>query len=102
MAALAQPLDLSLVAEAERLHQILAHDSCRFCQCTEDSPCAIPLVIEENGFVRLARNQEEATDVFPCSWYVSHVCNSPECIEKLLMEARDKVVLFGADGRRAG
>lgn len=102
MAALAHPLDLSLEAEAERVHHLLLRDVCRFCQCTEDSPCAIALVIEASGIVRLARNEDEVTDIVPCSWYVSHVCNSPTCIEKLLIEAREKVMLFGADGRRAG
>jgi hypothetical protein len=71
---------------------------CRFCGCTEDSPCGIPITEELNGTFRLARSEAETTETLPCNWYLPGVCNSPACVEKLIAESR--VLLFGADGSR--
>ena len=78
------------------------HESCRFCRCTEDSPCAIPLREEADGNVYLARSEAETTSVIPCGWFVPRVCSAPACIEKLLLECRNRVLLFDAQGRRTG
>ena len=73
-------------------------ERCRFCGCTEDTPCRISVVEDDDGKVRLARNPEEASEDFPCSWYVRGVCNAPSCLEKLIAES--KVLLFDAGGRK--
>lgn len=73
-------------------------ERCRFCGCTETEPCLISVVEEDDGRVRLARNRAEASEDFPCSWYVRGVCNAPACLEKLIAES--KVLLFDAGGRK--
>lgn len=73
-------------------------EKCRFCGCTELTPCLVPVTEDADGKVRLARNAEEMDGEFPCSWYVLGVCNAPVCVEKLIAESR--VTLFGSDGRK--
>ncbi|HZW05359.1 MAG TPA: hypothetical protein VFF58_00495 [Candidatus Nitrosotalea sp.] len=88
-------------ALALELEQILSQESgmsCRFCQCTEEKPCIIAMAVNPDGTVRLARNDQEVFDLLPCSWYIPGVCNAPFCIEKLLAEMRDNVLLFDAQG----
>jgi hypothetical protein len=89
-----------------KLQQVLDQEElvhCRFCQCTEFTPCGIPVTEDRDGRVRLARGQEETDNVLPCSWYIDGVCNGPACIEKLLAEWRGEepeVLLFDATGRK--
>lgn len=71
---------------------------CRFCGCSEDSPCFIAVAEDPDGKVRLARNLEETIADFPCQWYVVGVCNAPACLEKLIAESR--VLLFDSEGRK--
>jgi hypothetical protein len=75
---------------------------CRFCGCTEFTPCAIPTAEDPDGTVRLARSEEEVSNVLPCSWYIDRVCNAPACVEKLIAESRGElgVLLFDAAGRK--
>jgi len=88
---------LSLELRNELLLQL--DQCCRFCGCREDAPCPIFLVRDAAGIVRLARSEVESNEVIPCSWFVEGVCNSPICIEKLLLEKRNNVLLFDASGR---
>lgn len=73
---------------------------CRFCQCTEASPCPILIAENPDGSERLARSENEATEIIFCTWYLRGVCSAPVCIEKLLEEKRGKVLLFDAQGRQ--
>jgi hypothetical protein len=72
---------------------------CRFCGCMDDAPCPILLVRELSGIVRLARTELESNDMTFCSWFVDGVCSSPLCMEKLLAEKRNNVLLFDGSGR---
>ena len=105
MNALARP-NLSIAqllgVEDEPHFSVNPCERCRFCQCTEDTPCAIPLREGEDGNFYLARSEQETTLVLPCSWFIPRVCSKPECVEQLLLEARGKVVLFDSQGNRAG
>lgn len=77
-------------------------ERCRFCGCTEENACAIPIAEELDGTVRLARTPRETIQLLPCSWYLPACCNKPECIEKLLHEQRgQRVLLYDATGRPA-
>jgi hypothetical protein len=93
-----------LTLEVEQDQDYLVSESieqCRFCHCTEDRCCEIYFREDEQGNFRLARRPEDAVIMISCSWYAPGVCNAPECVEKLLLEARGKVVLFDARGERA-
>ena len=74
-------------------------ERCRFCGCTEDEPCAIPIA-QEDGIFRLARNEGETAMIQPCAWFLPGVCNAPRCMEKLIAEWGAKVLLFAPDGRK--
>jgi hypothetical protein len=77
-------------------------DNCRFCNCTDEAPCRIPLR-EDDGKFFLAYNDARKFLIVACSWFIPGVCSSPLCIEKLLAESRDsKIVLFDAEGRKVG
>jgi hypothetical protein len=77
---------------------------CRFCQCTEFTPCGIAIAEDLDGTVRLARDEEEVSNVLPCFWYIDCVCTAPLCIERLIAESRGEgttpVLLFDATGRK--
>jgi hypothetical protein len=98
MSALALTPTLSLLTEDERIELL---ERCRFCGCTEDRPCLILWREDAAGIYRLALHEYEADFSQPCAWYIPGVCSAAECVEKLLLEARGKVVLFDAGGKRA-
>ena len=100
MSALVTP---GILEELEQERNFLgSQECCRFCGCTEQSPCTI--LFAQGGAVvwRLVFEEAEADFVQGCSWLLPGVCNAPECIEKLLIEARGRVVLFDGSGRRVG
>jgi hypothetical protein len=99
MSALLTP-HLSLEVEQERLVSLDPAQRCRFCQCSEVEPCPIPLREDADGNFHLASSEAETSMILPCSWFLPNVCSRPECIEKLLIEARGRVVLFDGSGRR--
>jgi hypothetical protein len=93
-------LDLGLSLE-ELIEQQLT-EPCRFCGCTETTPCTI-FTIAEGSIVRLARPYDEPRliEMSPCAWFLPGVCNAPECIEKLIEERKGRAtVLYGANGER--
>jgi hypothetical protein len=96
---------LSLDAMLQSMQDREQPPQCRFCQCTEFTPCTIELAKDPDGVVRLARTEEEIVDVLFCAWYIDRVCTSPACIEKLAIERRSgrgaasPVLLFDAQGR---
>lgn len=74
---------------------------CRFCQCTELTPCGIAFVEDLDGTFRLARSDDEVSLLLPCAWYIDRVCNAPGCIQKLIDESREPAaLLFDASGTR--
>ena len=100
-------MSATLTPSLERsLRQVLDQEElqhCRFCQCTEFTPCGIPITQDRDGRVRLARGEEETDNVLPCSWYIDGVCNGPACLEKLFAECsgeEPEVLLFDATGRK--
>jgi len=79
-------------------------ENCRFCGCTEQQPCAIPIALGPDGKERLARKNEEVLEIIPCSWYLEECCNAPACVERLIAECRGaaappRVLLFDGQGR---
>jgi len=92
---------MSALAVFDPLAELLDREPverCRFCGCTEDTPCWIQIVTDAAGQVRLARETDENEEGFFCGWYVPSVCNAPACIERLIAESR--VLLFAPDGRK--
>lgn len=54
---------------------------CKFCGCTDSTPCLIPAsYITDPGFI-------VAGNVVPCAWLVPGVCTAPSCVEKAYKEA---------------
>jgi hypothetical protein len=102
MSALVTPGILEeLEQENARLLSSDPGQQCRFCGCSEFNPCTI-LFAKTGSIIRLVFDEAEADYVEPCSWYVPGVCNGPSCIERLLIEARGRVLLFDGTGRRVG
>ena len=63
-------------------------NSCRFCGCTEETPCTIAITKDREGNYLIAFDRTMTAIVEPCAWYLPGVCNAPACIEKLLKESR--------------
>ena len=102
MSALAYAPNLSLDILQERDEQPELIEQCRFCGCTEDHPCEIPVTEDTDGKIRLARSEDPLSfHSMLCHWYLPGVCSAPECLEKLIAEWRAKVFLFDPQGRRA-
>ena len=65
---------------------------CKFCGCTEATPCYIPASYITDPDFRVAGN------VVPCSWLLADVCTAPECVVKAYAEASDLIDGLLADG----
>ena len=61
---------------------------CKFCGCTESTPCLIPSSYITDPDFRVAGN------VVPCSWLLDDVCTAPACVEKAYAEAPSIADLF--------
>ena len=104
MSALSSP-HITLLADAQdedRHNGTEPIERCRFCECTDDSPCSIQLREDDRGVFHLSRHVEETTLILPCDWFMPGICTNPFCMEKLLLESRNRVVLFDARGDRTG
>ena len=69
---------------------------CKFCGCTDEKACAIPIVFAKAG-PRLALDAELAEFVLPCDWLTENVCSAPACVDKAYAEAEllaDKLAFF--------
>jgi len=54
---------------------------CKFCGCTEGTPCFIPAsYITDPDFVANG-------NVVHCAWLLSDVCTAPSCVDKAYLEA---------------
>jgi hypothetical protein len=63
---------------------------CKFCGCTEERPCFIPLArdrFEGMGGVAFP-GVPLLGEVQPCAWLLEDVCDAPACVEKAYLEAR--------------
>lgn len=52
---------------------------CKFCGCTDDRPCHLPIDIEGN-FLAIA-NPKTTVEFVPCAWLIPEVCSAPACVE---------------------
>lgn len=75
--------------EPDRSLRIDCH-RCRFCSCTEDAPCLIPIRKNRQGHYVLAADEFHASLFRPCSWYIPECCTNPKCVAKLIIESIDK------------
>jgi hypothetical protein len=55
---------------------------CKFCGCTEATPCFIPASFVSDPDFRPNGN------VVPCAWLLDDVCSNPACVDKAFAEAR--------------
>ena len=62
---------------------------CRFCQCTEDSPCWIAIRKDEAGNYLLAFDDRVTVRVQCCSWFIPGVCSNPACVQLLFQESHE-------------
>jgi len=89
MAAQAIPLDsLDLEADAH-LSLRIDRQRCRFCQCTEDNPCAIRFRKDQTGNYLLAFDETVTARVQFCTWYIPGVCSNPTCVHLLIQESHE-------------
>jgi hypothetical protein len=80
---------ISLLPEAQDKRYLVERQThCRFCDCNQDHPCSIALREADDGNFHLAHLSEHTTLLVRCKWFVPGICNSPWCIEKLLLEMR--------------
>jgi hypothetical protein len=68
-------------------------ESCRYCGCTNSTPCIIP------------ENMQEVVGSSFCAWLIPHaVCNAPSCLERHyrdLVEFIEPVILKASRLREA-
>lgn len=50
---------------------------CRYCGCTENTPCVISFPFADREHIR------------PCSWLLLDVCDAPKCIERAYNDVRN-------------
>lgn len=60
---------------------------CKFCGCTESTPCYIPASYITDPDFRVAGN------VVACSWLTRDCCTAPACVEKAYREACNKFAI---------
>jgi len=54
---------------------------CKFCGCTNDRPCRIPLYVALDGEPAVAFTVQ--THAFAaCGWLIPECCTAPACVEK--------------------
>lgn len=58
---------------------------CKFCGCSDDRPCMIPVCLAPDGD---ALERARAMMQEPCAWLLDDVCSNPVCVEKAYAEAR--------------
>jgi len=64
---------------------------CRYCGCTDQSACQIPIAGEPNPLdgetPMLAAPGAIAEFVIPCSWLSPNICTAPACVEAAYHDA---------------
>jgi hypothetical protein len=60
---------------------------CKFCGCTDQKPCLIPLVAGADGQATIGFDAAIASSVMACDWLIPNVCTAPACVEKAYEEA---------------
>lgn len=64
---------------------------CKFCGCTDDAACQIPVVIDERepgGVLLWAGPRDQADGAIPCYWIAPEICSNPECVKQAYDEAK--------------
>lgn len=63
---------------------------CKFCGCTEERPCFIPLATDRyEGMGGVAfPGMLSLSEVQPCQWLLEDLCDAPPCVLKAYLEAR--------------
>lgn len=62
---------------------------CKFCGCTEQKACQIPITfIGEGDRPVIAGPDAEICGFVSCDWLLKDVCTAPSCVEKAYFEAR--------------
>jgi hypothetical protein len=74
---------------------------CKFCGCTDEKPCAIPICEGPNLEPMLATESNIAIGVMACGWLLDEpgnaVCTAPACVEEAYAEAEllaDQIQFF--------
>ena len=60
---------------------------CKFCGCTENKPCRIPLTVNQADDPIIAFPPAEPLGYTVCGWLLDDVCTAPACVEKAYPEA---------------
>lgn len=63
---------------------------CKFCGCTEERPCLIPIDVDGRLEVDpiLAERARRRGLVVACAWLIPEVCTAPACVEKAYLAIR--------------
>lgn len=64
---------------------------CKFCKCTENSPCAIPCELDGKLAIGAGGLHNGRLNYLACAWLLDDVCTNPACVEAAYLEARPKV-----------
>ena len=57
---------------------------CKFCGCTDDKACMIPVCTAPDGD---ALERARSMVNLPCEWVIENVCSNPKCVDKAYAEA---------------
>jgi hypothetical protein len=61
--------------------------TCKFCGCTDEQGCMIPMIVAgENDVLATGRELPEFYE--PCCWIAPEICSAPACVAKGYEEAR--------------
>lgn len=58
---------------------------CKFCGCSDERPCRIPVDID--GQITNAAPGSYKVAYAACGWLIENICTSPPCVEKAYAEA---------------
>ena len=64
---------------------------CKFCGCTDDNACRVPVMFDEQepgGAMIWAGDPEQADGFMPCYWLAPEICSAPACVKSAYEEAR--------------
>lgn len=59
---------------------------CKFCGCSDDRACQLPVDIDGNAL--MIADPRLTVGFALCCWVIPGVCSAPECIEKAYAEER--------------
>lgn len=59
---------------------------CKFCGCTDDRPCSIPLELDGRIAIGAGGIFNSQLEYIACSWLIPELCSAPACVEKAYIE----------------